>query len=147
VRWTGHLPEGTVYGQPVISLDVFATAAALAGAQTPPDRKMDSVNLLPHLLGEAKTPPHDWLHWRTGGGATWAVRNGQYKLVHLAAGAEQLYDLNADISEAKDLAGEKPDLVEQLRKGHEAWNAEMIAPRWESPRPPAKKAAGKVEPK
>ena len=108
---------------------------------------MDSVNILPHLLGEVKTPPHDWLHWRTGGGASWAVRNGPYKLVHLAAGAEQLYDLDADIAEAKDLAGEKPDLVEQLRKGHDAWNAEMIAPRWESPRPPAKKAAVKPDAK
>jgi arylsulfatase A-like enzyme len=147
VQWRGHLPEGAVFAQPVISLDVFATAAALAGAQTPADRKMDSVNILPHLLGEAKTPPHDWLHWRTGGGATWAVRKGPYKLVHLAAGAEQLYDLDADIAEAKDLAGKKPDLVEQLRKGHDAWNAEMIAPRWESPRPPAKKAAAKADTK
>jgi arylsulfatase A-like enzyme len=140
VQWRGHLPEGAVFAQPVISLDVFATTAALAGAQTPPDRKLDSVNLLPHLLGETKTPPHDWLHWRTGGGSAWAVRNGQYKLVHLAAGAEQLYDLDADIAEAKNVAAEMPDIVEQLRKGHDAWNAEMIAPRFESPRPPAKKA-------
>ena len=147
VQWRGHIPEGAVFAQPVSSLDVFATAAALAGAQTPPDRKMDSVNLLPHLLGEAKTPPHDWLHWRTGGGTTWAVRKGPYKLVHLAAGAEQLYDLDADIAEAKDLAGEKPDLVGQLRKGHDAWNAEMIAPRWESPQPPAKKNALKSDAK
>ena len=57
------------------------------------------------------------------------------------AGAEQLYDLDADIAEANDLAGEKPDLVEQLRKGHDTGNAEMLAPRGESPRPPAKKAA------
>jgi arylsulfatase A-like enzyme len=146
VQWRGHIPEGSVYSQPVISLDVFATAAALAGAQTPPDRKMDSVNILAHLLGEAKTPPpvRQWSQ-SCGGGATWAVRKGQYKLVHLAAGAEQLYDLDADIAEVKDLAGEKPDLVEQLRKGHDAWNAEMIAPRWESPRPAAKKAAGKAD--
>ncbi|MEQ1853407.1 MAG: sulfatase-like hydrolase/transferase [Chthoniobacteraceae bacterium] len=141
VQWRGHLPEGAVYAQPVSSLDVFATAAALAGAQTPPDRKMDSVNILPHLLGEVKTPLHDWLHWRTGGGATWSVRKGPYKLVHLGAGAEQLYDLDADIAEAKDLAAEKPDLVEQLRKGHEAWNAELIAPIFESPRAGRKKAA------
>ena len=58
--------------------------------------------------------------------------------MHLAAGAEQLYDLGVGIAEAKDLAGERPDLAEQLRKGHDAWNAEMIAPRWESPRLPAK---------
>jgi arylsulfatase A-like enzyme len=147
VQWRGRLPEGAVYDQPVISLDVFATAAALAGVPTPADRKMDSVNILPHLLGEVKTPPHDWLHWRTGGGATWAVRMGQYKLVHLGEGTEQLYDLNADSAEAKDLAGEKPDLVEQLRKGHDAWNAELIAPIFESPRSGRKRAAEKAEAK
>jgi len=139
VQWRGHLPEGAVYAQPVISLDVFATAAALAGAQTPPDRKMDSVNILPHLLGEVKTPPHDWLHWRTGGGATWAVREGNYKLVMAAKGQSVLFDLKADISESRNLAADMPDLVEKLTKGHEAWNAEMIPPKWESPRPPAKK--------
>ena len=42
-----------------------------------------------------------------------------------------------------DLAGEKPDLVEKLTKGRDAWNAEMIAPKWESPRPAAKKAVAK----
>ena len=119
--------------------------SSLAGAQTPADRKMDSVNILPHLRGEVKTPPHDWLHWRTGGGATWAVRKGPYKLVHLGAGAEQLYDLDADIAEAKDVAAEKPDLVEQLRKGHEAWNAEMVTPIFESPRAGGKKAPAKAE--
>jgi len=31
-----------------------------------------------------------------------------------------------------------------LRKGHDAWNAEMIAARWESLRAPVKTAAGKV---
>ena len=101
---------------------------------------MDSVNILPHLLGETKTPPHDWLHWRTGGGATWAVREGNYKLVMAAKGQPELFDLKADISETHNLAAEMPELVEKLTKGHDAWNAEMIAPKWESPRPAAKKA-------
>ena len=145
VQWRGHIPEGTTYAEPVISLDVFATTAALAGAQTPPDRKMDSVNILPHLLGEMKTPPHDWLHWRTGGGATWAVREGQFKLVMAVNGEPELFDLKADVSESRNLAAEKPDLVEKLTKGHDAWNAEMIPPKWESPRPAAKKPAAKPE--
>ena len=147
VQWRGHIPEGTTFAEPVISLDVFATTAALAGAQTPPDRKMDSVNILPHLRGEAKTPPHDWLHWRTGGGTTWASREGNYKLVKPATGELELFDVKADISEKHNLAAEKPELVEKLTKGHEAWNSEMISPKWESPRPPAKKAAAKAEAK
>ena len=31
VRWKGTLPEGSVYPEPVISLDIFATAVAAAG--------------------------------------------------------------------------------------------------------------------
>jgi arylsulfatase A-like enzyme len=144
VQWRGRLPEGAVFDQPVISLDVFATAAALADAQTPPDRKMDSVNILPHLLGDVKTPPHDWLHWRTGGGTTWAVREGNYKLVMAAAGQPELFDLAADISESRNIAAEKPEIVAKLTKGHEAWNGEMIPPIFESPRP-AKRAAKRAE--
>lgn len=33
LRWTGHVPAGAVYAEPVISLDISATAAAVA-AQT-----------------------------------------------------------------------------------------------------------------
>jgi len=144
VQWRGHIPEGGTFAEPVISLDVFATTAALAGAAVPADRKMDSVNILPHLRGEVKTPPHDWLHWRTGGGATWAVREGNYKLVMALKGQPELFDLKADISESHNLAAEKSDLVEKLTKGHDAWNAEMIAPIFESPRPGPKKAAPAV---
>lgn len=143
VQWRGRIPEGAVFDQPVISLDVFATAAAMAGAKMPGDRKIDSVNILPHLLGEVKTPPHDWLHWRTGGGSTWAVRLGRHKLVHPGTGPEQLYDIVADIGETRDLAAEKPDVVEQLRKGHDAWNAELVAPLFESPRPRKKAPAAR----
>ncbi len=147
VQWRGHLREGAVFDDAVISLDVFATTAALAGAQTPADRKMDSVNILPHLLGEVKTPPHDWLHWRTGGGVAWAVRDGNYKLVKAADGQPELFDLKSDVSEKNNLAAQMPEIVEKLTKGHEAWNSELIAPKWEGPRPPAKRNQQKKEAK
>src|SRR4051812_44147933 len=36
VRWKGHLPAGKVYDQPVIQLDVHATALAVAGVAARP---------------------------------------------------------------------------------------------------------------
>ena len=135
VQWRGRLPEHTVYDEPVISLDVFPTAAALAGAKLPGGLKLDGVNIVPHLAGEAKQPAHPVLHWRTGGGATWAIREGRYKLLQAAKdAAPQLYDLQSDIGESKDIAPEKPELVAKLKQGHEAWNAELVSPIFESPK-------------
>ncbi|MFA5191633.1 MAG: sulfatase [Verrucomicrobiia bacterium] len=142
VQWRGELPEGTVYEQPVISLDVLPTAATLAGAKLPDGLKLDGVNIVPHLKGEAKEPPHDRLFWRTGGGAAWAVREGRYKLLKPGKdAAPQLFDLNSDIGEAKDIVSEKPDVVARLQKAHDAWNMELIPPLFESPKPAAKKKA------
>lgn len=141
VQWRAGLPEGAVCKQPVISLDVLSTAAALAGAKLPEGVKLDGVNIAPHLKGEVKTPPHERLFWRTGGGTSWAVREGRYKLVKPGKdAAPQLFDLNNDIIEAKDLAGEKPDVAARLQKAFDAWNAELIPPIFESPRPASKKA-------
>ncbi len=142
VQWRGRLPEKAVYDEPVVSLDVFPTAAALAGVKLPDGLKLDGVNILPHLAGEIKTPPHERLFWRMGGGVSWAVREGRYKLLKLNKNASlQLFDLNNDLGETKDLASEKPDVVARLQKAFETWNAELIPPLFESPKPALKKKA------
>ena len=139
VQWLGRLPESKIYDEPVCSIDVFPTAAALAGGKVPADRKIDGVNLLPYLLGEKTGSPHERLFWRTGGGATWAVREGRYKLLKTADTGPELYDLQADIGEAKNIASEKPDIARQLLKAHDEWNAELVPPIFESPQGGQKK--------
>jgi arylsulfatase A-like enzyme len=129
-RWTGRLPAGKDYRQPVISLDIFPTAAALAGAKVPAGVKLDGVDLLPHLDGRTKRPPHERLFWRTGGGVSFAVREGRYKLYRDAAGA-QLYDLEADAGETKDLAAERQQVFERLDRARVAWNRDLMPPRFE----------------
>jgi len=142
VRWPSRLPAGAVYSEPVICLDILPTAAAAAGAAMPAGRGIDGVNLLPHLAGENRAPPHETLFWRAGGGAAWAVRTGRYKLLKRAAGAEPaLYDLETDIGEWADLAAAQPERVRQMQKRYDDWNGGLVAPLWQSPRPAAKKAA------
>ena len=139
VRWPGRLPEGKTYDEPVISLDIFPTAVVAAGGQLPADRRIDGVNFLPHVLGQASGPPHERLFWRTGGGAAMAVREGRHKVVRTGEKAPELYDLQDDIGEARDLAADKPDVVARLVKAYEEWNKELIPPLWGSLRPAAKK--------
>jgi len=128
ISWPGTLNSGSSYDEPVSSLDVFATSLALAGVAMPVDKKYDSVNLMPYLLGQTKSPPHERLFWRTGGGTAHAVREGKWKMVRLKDKPAQLYDLSSDIAESKDLAGEKKDVAARLIADIDAWNAELIPP-------------------
>jgi arylsulfatase A-like enzyme len=140
MRWSGRLAAGGTYGSPVISLDIFPTAAAVAGARVPTDRPIDGVDLMPHVTGKGSPPPHDLLYWRTGGGEQFAVRQGNMKLVK-TEGRTELYDLEADIGESKDLTGARGDLLQRLENARERWNGQMMTPRFPNP-PQAKKKKG-----
>jgi arylsulfatase A-like enzyme len=129
MQWKGTIPAGSVYKQPVISLDISATTAAVAGATLgSSDRPVDGVNLLPYLLGENKSAPHDALYWRAG--RQHAIRRGNFKLRQQADEAPQLFDVVVDVAEQNDLAKERPELVEQLSTDYGAWNSELVEPLW-----------------
>ncbi|MGL6076958.1 MAG: sulfatase-like hydrolase/transferase [Fimbriiglobus sp.] len=139
VSWPAKLKPG-VYDKPLIALDIFATALAQAGGTLPSDRKMDSVNLIPHLSGGAKIAPHDMLFWRNfGPGGEYAVRHGNWKLIRVKAQAAQLYDLASDIGEKKDLADEKPEIVAKLVSAITEWEKGTIPPAFLPPKPQPKK--------
>ena len=127
VQWPSRLKAGRVYEHPVISLDILPTAAAAAGADLPKDRKIDGVNLLPHLTGSKKQPPHEMLFWRRG--QHYAARKGNIKLVKMDGG-DELYDLASDIGESRDLSSQRPEVLEQMKKAYEKWNSQMIEPLW-----------------
>jgi arylsulfatase A-like enzyme len=132
MHWTGQLPEGRQYPEPVIALDVVPTALAAAGVAAPAARKLDGVNLLPHVTAKALGRPHEHLYWRILGGRQSAVRDSQYKLIRGASGSTELYDLQADIGETKDLAREKPAVVKSLSASLAQWNRTLSTPKWEN---------------
>ncbi len=129
VQWKGHLPAGKVYDNPVSSLDIVPTALAAAGVAAGSEHPLDGVDLLPYLNGTNTARPHESLYWRFG--KQWAVRQGDMKLVKIAQQPVQLFDLAADVGEQHDLATKKPEVVDQLTKDYQQWNAELSAPRWQ----------------
>ena len=76
MQWKATLPAGVVYEKPVISLDIFATAAAVA--RHPADN-INGVNLIPWLTGKKEGDPHEYLVWSWRNKA--AIRFGNWKLV------------------------------------------------------------------
>ncbi len=142
-EWTGRLPAALRYRPPVSSLDVFATAAALAGVSEMP-HPLDGRNLVPLLSqsgAQAASPPPRALFWRTGGGDRWAVREGRWKL----HGPEpRLYDLEADVGESRELSAANPAVVNRLRDAYAQWNEQLIEPLW--PNPPAEDVTALMSP-
>ena len=129
VQWKGHLPAGKTYDQPVIQLDVHATALAAAGVPITPEMKLDGVNLLPYLQGKNSEPPHQALYWRFG--RQMAIRMGDWKLVrHSQSDALELYNLKDDVGESKDLAKDNPDKLKELQAAWDQWDSTLVAPRW-----------------
>ena len=143
VSWPGTLPAGKDYDLPVSSVDVFATALAVAGLAMPTDKQYDSVNLLPFLRGEKAGPPHDQLFWRSSTGL-WAARQGAAKLVRKTGRSDELYDLAADLAETKDLAGAKPEAAKQLGAAVDTWDKELVPPAFPGA---GGRNQGKVQPK
>ena len=120
MRMPGTLPSGTVYSEPVLSIDVSQTSLALAGAELVEDP--DGVNLFPFVLGQRKTPPHEAIFWRTAKDGKQAVRRGPDKLVVLG-GKSSLFDLAADLEESIDVAGSNPQVVAEISQLFQRWNA------------------------
>jgi len=128
VSWPDRLPAGATYDQPVSSLDVFATALAAAGVPHPRDKPYDGVDLVPYLTGTVKAAPHERLFWRLAYGRGHAVREGRWKLVRSKDKPDELYDLDADLAEATDLALHKPAIASRLAAAVDAWSTELVDP-------------------
>ena len=128
VSWPAKLPAGATCDDPVSSLDVFATALAAAGVAMPTDKIYDGVDIVPRLAGEVNTPPHERLFWRMNGKQSFAIREGNWKLIRTGETPPELYDLAADPGETENLATGKPEVSARLVATLGAWNKELIAP-------------------
>ena len=123
MSWRGVLPAGRVYDHPVISLDVAATAVAVAGME--PDPALDGVNLVPYLTGQTPGAPHDSLYWRWGGQC--AIRQGNWKYLE-GNGKQYLFDLADDLGETRNLVAQEPERAARMKGRLEAWSRTLNPP-------------------
>jgi arylsulfatase A-like enzyme len=136
-QWPGTIPAGTECRIPAMTIDLFPTLAKIVGAELPKyaiDGK--DIGILLRNEPNAKSPHEAFYHYYNTGELQ-AIRSGKWKLMlpHTyrtmqgqAAGkdgkpgryrqvkiaAPELYDLDADVSESKDVAADNPDVVAKL---------------------------------
>ncbi len=124
VRWPGHVPAGVVSGEVIQMTDLFPTLLAAAGAAPDPAWKVDGTDVLPAWLGRGHVPERAlFWEWRSEGVNQVAAMRGRFKLVVVNDGPGELFDVEADPAERRNVAAEHPELARKLRGELKAWLA------------------------
>lgn len=116
VRWMGHVPSRTDTHEVVHNCDVFPTLLAAAGVETDPNLKIDGQNMLDVWLGKAKAPDRTlYWEWREGGDAQFAAMHGDYKMVITGGNEPELFNVELDPAERRNIKAEKPDEAKAMK--------------------------------
>ncbi|TWT51156.1 Arylsulfatase [Rubripirellula amarantea] len=124
VRWPGHVEPGSVTEFASYFPDWFPTLSSICGAATENQQPLDGVDLTSVLLGQSPIERHEPMIWEFHGyGGQLAIRIGHWKAVRRDLLKKQptpweLYDLNEDRQERNDLAGNHPDVIEELEAAY-----------------------------
>jgi len=115
VRWSGNVPAGRVDRTVWAHWDLLPTVADLTGARVPSG--LDGISMRDTLLAAKSTAtPDRTLYWEFHErGYQRAARRGKWKAVWLAPDQPiELYDLDADAGEARNIARAHADVVKQF---------------------------------
>ena len=138
VMWApGYIPAGTDTGEIATTMDLLPTFIAMAGAELPADRTLDGRDISSLMLGEPGVEsPHEAFYYYRETHLD-AVRSGSWKLVFPRPGRYEsewllsrrgaflgellepvteleLYNLDTDIGERRNVAERHPEIVERL---------------------------------
>lgn len=117
--WPGTIKPGTVNDDALAMWDLYPTFQQLAGLRVSKD--IDGISIVPALKGR-KQPKHDYLYWEFHEqGGKQAVLLGPWKGIRLNIstlddGPIELYNLDKDPSEVRNIASENLDIVDKINR-------------------------------
>lgn len=85
-RWPGKVQAGTTCDETICHVDLMATLAALLDVQLPVDAGVDSVNILPTLIGEKRKASLREATVHHSGQGKFAIRRGDWVLILAPSG-------------------------------------------------------------
>lgn len=120
IRWPGHIPAGKRIPQIAAAIDLLPTMADLTSIPVVSRKPLDGVSLKPLLFGMAKGWPDRMIfsHWA----GKVSVRTQQYRLDN----ANQLFDMQADPGQTKDISQQQPETTARLVKAVAQWKQELL---------------------
>ncbi len=133
VSWPGRIPVDVERGQLAMAMDWMPTIAEYTGTKLDP-ASVDGKSLV-GVIERDEPSPHRVVHWETGGGSQWAVRDGDWKLVvnprdtngKRVEGTDRVFlsRIDRDATERANIASEHADVVDRLRALHAKWTGDL----------------------
>lgn len=136
-RWPERIQPGITSDILCHSNDLLPTLCAASGVALPQDDSFDGINLLPLLTGQVDTLDRETVFWqihlygnlqrhylKPEPYATEIARNGKWKLLARDGEPVELFDMDSDFYERRNLLKEKPEVAQELKKELQAWLAE-----------------------
>ena len=123
LSYPGHVAEGGICEEVALGFDWFPTILDLCRIDLS-GRPVDGRSLVPVLAGAPS--PHEVVNWQVN--KRWAVYKGGYKLVGEIRKGEktvELYCLDEDMGETRDLSASRPDIVADLTYERHLWLDEV----------------------
>lgn len=118
VRWPGKIKPGSESNHIAAFWDILPTLCEITGMDMPD--KTDGISMLPAWTGAGTQQQHQYMYWEFyEQGGRQAVRMGNWKGIRQNVkenpnGPVELYNLMIDPGEEKNLAIERPDVVNEL---------------------------------
>ena len=135
VSYPNKIPKGSAYNGRVSNLDIFSTAASLAGIDINRNDlqqiQFDGVNILPYLSGEKEGEP-DRVLFNKSGDYSFLIKDGWKLQVDLIQNKKWLYNLNEDPTEQINLIESYPEKLNELEKILNKKLSEQVKPIWPS---------------
>jgi len=135
VSYPNKIPKGSAYNGRVSNLDIFSTAASLAGIDINRNDlqqiEFDGVNILPYLSGEKEGEP-DRVLFNKSGDYSFLIKDGWKLQVDLIQNKKWLYNLNEDPTEQINLIESYPEKLNELGKILNKKLSEQVKPIWPS---------------
>jgi arylsulfatase A len=122
--WPGQILPGVSEHEVIHLTDLLPTLAAAAGGEVSPAWHVDGKNLLAVWTGKATIPERTlFWEWRSEGADQLAALEGPFKLIITRGGKAELFDVENDPAERRDVSAVYPELTQRLRAELSAWLA------------------------
>lgn len=132
--WPGKIQSWSVCQDVACTMDLFTTFAKLGGAQVPQDREIDGKDITPLLFGGGKVEREVFCYYR--GQQLYAARVGPWKAHFITRSSygpdkpvthevPELYNLEEDPSEVRNVADKQPEMIAQIKAAVEKHRASV----------------------
>lgn len=121
IRWPGKIQKETKISRISAAIDILPTLAALADVKTTGSKPFDGVSFADALLKKGPEPGPRLIF------SHWAGKVSARSQTHRLDDKNQLYNMITDPGQTTNIAGQQPEILNQLQSALEIWRADVLA--------------------